>query len=115
METRIKSLVSILTLLFLLIGTTPAAADSNEPWSFDGGGWGHGVGLSQYGSQGMALDDFSAEEIIDFYYSGANVKTLSEVGAEDWLTDPEAIWVGLKQNQPSLTFEASARGCMKAR
>ena len=84
----------------------PAGADSEEPWRFDGGGWGHGLGLSQFGAQGMALDGHSAHAIIGHYYSGAQVQTLTQVGAEDWLYDPEAIWVGLSRDQTSRFFES---------
>ncbi len=38
---------------------------------FDGHGWGHGVGLSQYGAKGMAEQGFDYEEILEFYYKGA--------------------------------------------
>ena len=33
-------------------------------------GYGHGVGLSQWGAQAMALDGKKAEEIIKYYYTG---------------------------------------------
>jgi stage II sporulation protein D len=35
---------------------------------FEGKGWGHGVGLCQWGAYGMAREGFKAEEILDFYY-----------------------------------------------
>ncbi len=38
-----------------------------------GGGWGHGVGLCQWGALGMAQQHFSYEEILNFYYPGANI------------------------------------------
>jgi stage II sporulation protein D len=38
--------------------------------SFDGIGFGHGVGLSQWGAEGMAEKGFKFNEIIDFYYPG---------------------------------------------
>lgn len=37
---------------------------------FTGSGFGHGVGLSQYGAHGMALAGKSYTEILHFYYSG---------------------------------------------
>jgi SpoIID/LytB domain protein len=39
----------------------------------DGRGWGHGVGLCQWGAQGKALQGHTAEEILSFYYRGARV------------------------------------------
>ena len=38
---------------------------------FDGHGWGHGVGMSQYGAKGMAEQGFSYKEILEFYFGGA--------------------------------------------
>jgi stage II sporulation protein D len=37
---------------------------------FEGRGYGHGVGMSQWGAQGMALAGASAEEILKHYYQG---------------------------------------------
>lgn len=36
---------------------------------FKGAGWGHGVGLCQYGSQGMAQEGKSFTDILKFYYN----------------------------------------------
>jgi stage II sporulation protein D len=37
---------------------------------FQGRGYGHGVGMSQWGAQGMALVGKSAEQILKHYYRG---------------------------------------------
>lgn len=42
---------------------------------FEGGrGYGHGVGLCQYGAQGMALDGRSTSDILSFYYPGSGIE-----------------------------------------
>lgn len=41
-----------------------------------GGGFGHGVGMSQNGAKNMAESGMSCEEIITFYYPGISLKTL---------------------------------------
>ena len=46
----------------------------NNHWVLKGKGWGHGVGLSQWGAQQMAVDNKSHQEIINFYYPGAKIK-----------------------------------------
>lgn len=38
-----------------------------------GKGYGHGVGLSQYGAKGMAEQGFTYKEILKFYYTGVDV------------------------------------------
>lgn len=38
-------------------------------------GYGHGVGLSQYGAEGMAKAGYQYDEIIKHYYQGTEIKT----------------------------------------
>jgi stage II sporulation protein D len=52
---------------------------SPEGILFDGRGWGHGVGMCQWGAYGMAARGFGYEEILRFYYPGAEI---SRVPAE---------------------------------
>lgn len=40
---------------------------------FTGFGWGHGVGMCQWGAYGMSKKGYSAEEILKFYYPGAQI------------------------------------------
>lgn len=39
-------------------------------------GYGHGVGMSQYGAQGMAKSGYSYQDIIKHYYQGVEIKKL---------------------------------------
>jgi stage II sporulation protein D len=39
----------------------------------NGRGFGHGVGMCQYGLQGKALAGWKAQQIVNFYYPGANI------------------------------------------
>lgn len=41
-----------------------------------GGGFGHGIGMSQYGAKGMAEAGHTYKEIIDYYYENVVVKKL---------------------------------------
>jgi stage II sporulation protein D len=41
---------------------------------FEGLGWGHGVGLCQWGAYFMAREGKSAQEILNYYYPGSYVK-----------------------------------------
>lgn len=45
-------------------------------FKFHGAGWGHGVGLCQIGALGMALNGYSAEDILKHYFKGVVVKQL---------------------------------------
>jgi stage II sporulation protein D len=41
--------------------------------SFQGRGWGHGVGMSQWGARAMAKAGLSHQEILTFYYGNAQI------------------------------------------
>ena len=44
--------------------------------TFHGRGWGHGVGLSQYGAHGRALDGQTAAQIVGTYFKGTTIGTM---------------------------------------
>ncbi len=46
-------------------------------YTFSGGGLGHGVGMSQYGSYHLARLGYSAENILQFYYPGTAITPLT--------------------------------------
>ncbi|MEO0853330.1 MAG: stage II sporulation protein SpoIID, partial [Cyanobacteria bacterium J06648_11] len=52
--------------------------DNLTGYKFVGGGLGHGVGMSQIGSYNLAAQGYSAQEILQFYYSGATLTTLND-------------------------------------
>jgi stage II sporulation protein D len=43
---------------------------------FEGRGWGHGVGLSQYGAKGMADRGYAYPQILEHYFPGTALATL---------------------------------------
>lgn len=45
----------------------------------EGHGWGHGVGMCQWGAFGMASQGKKADEILKFYYPGAEVVTIDKI------------------------------------
>lgn len=57
--------------------------DENNVTTFHiyGGGYGHGVGMSQNGAQGMAKAGKSYDEILKFFYDGVEVKEIGESGS----------------------------------
>ena len=40
---------------------------------FRGQGWGHGVGMSQWGAAKMGEMNYTTEEILQFYYPGTEI------------------------------------------
>ena len=49
-----------------------ASGGANE-WTFDGKGWGHSLGLSQWGAIGMGRKGFTFDQIIKYYYTGVEI------------------------------------------
>ncbi len=47
-------------------------------YNFVGGGFGHGVGMSQYGSYNLANLGWSAQRILEFYYPATEIKILDD-------------------------------------
>ena len=43
---------------------------------FTGRGYGHGVGMSQWGAKGMAEQGYTAEKILEYYYPGTTLGSL---------------------------------------
>jgi len=55
-----------------------AYATGND-FVFDGRGWGHGVGLSQWGMQDMAEAGIKHDAILKTFYRGVSIKKLTDV------------------------------------
>ena len=66
----------------------PSAAAAPSAFTIHGAGYGHGIGMSQYGAHGMALRGYAAGRILSFYYGGAKAESVSL---------PDTIRVGLLQ------------------
>ncbi len=47
---------------------------NSEQYNFEGRGWGHGIGMSQYGAKQMAEEGYTYDEILQHYYSGVRIK-----------------------------------------
>ena len=53
-------------------GSEPAV--TGKSYTFSGRGWGHHVGMSQYGAKAMAEQGMNYQQILQFYYTGVTVK-----------------------------------------
>jgi SpoIID/LytB domain protein len=99
-----RSLALALVTLSALAGLAslgaPAASagtSSTPEFHFYGGGWGHGVGMSQYGAYGMAVTGSTYTDILSQYYTGTAVKTIAS---------PTKIRVGLIQSRTSTRLQS---------
>ena len=86
-----------LTLVFFLtlISVTNASAVVPKTFVFTGSGYGHGVGLSQYGAKGQALEGKSAIEILNYYFPNAQVTPVE---------DTATISVNIAHQVPALSL-----------
>lgn len=51
---------------------------NNDHFIFTTKGYGHGIGMSQFGADAMAKEGKSYEEIVKYYYQGVEISTLDE-------------------------------------
>lgn len=82
----------------------PSDRQYRDVVQIDGEGWGHGVGMSQWGAQIMAKDGMGYDEILSHYYTGTERLTAPAVV-------PESVVVGLDWGRTSMpiTVEGSAK------
>jgi len=61
-------------LLAKLLSSSLGPITDSQPYGvfiFDGRGWGHGVGMSQWGAYHMSQSGYNYKEILSFYYNNA--------------------------------------------
>jgi stage II sporulation protein D len=84
--------LALATALALLAAAAPASA-ARTSFTIRGAGFGHGIGLSQYGAFGYAVHGASYRDIVLHYYTGTN---LANVGGRTirvlLQSGPKAIW-----------------------
>ena len=100
-----------LALVGALLPATPAMAQTADPsFTVTGSGWGHMVGLSQYGARALATVGRSPSEITGFYYAGTTVQQMTSVLNNFMTTDSDPLWIGLMQNRASFIFRVDGPG-----
>ena len=62
------------TTIELKNSSNSAETFSSGRYTVSGSGWGHNVGMSQYGAKAMAELGFTCEDIINFYYTGVSIE-----------------------------------------
>lgn len=84
---------------FAVRGAVRAIADISPAVQINGRGWGHGVGMSQYGAYAMALQGRSSASILSHYYAGTQVTS-------DPRASSQRIRVGLATGQTATPVRA---------
>jgi SpoIID/LytB domain protein len=103
-HSRLARIAATLTAAILITALPAASGAAAKSFTFLGGGFGHSVGMSQYGAYGMARDGYDWQEIISHYYTGTTI-----VEASPQIIDPP-LWVGLTQEKGRVDFTVVAIG-----
>ena len=90
----------ILVLGGLLLALAPAPA-ADAWWKIKGKGWGHGVGLSQWGAHGYAQHGWGWQRILHHYYANVNIRE----------TGGHKIKVLLQSGQGLVAFDEAKHAC----
>jgi SpoIID/LytB domain protein len=94
-----------------LVGTASAASTPATTLYISGGGYGHGIGMSQYGAYGYALHGWSYQQILAHYYTGTALGTTNPAQTVRVLLGSGsaafagAVRAGGKKLNPSLTYD----------
>lgn len=59
------------------IAAPPAAGQAPADFVFSGGGWGHGLGMGQWGAKGQAEAGRTYDQILSHYYTGSTASQTS--------------------------------------
>lgn len=86
------------------LGGAAASEASAATWVVKGRGWGHGVGMSQYGAYGFAEHGASYREILRHYYTG------TEIGE----ARTRRVRVLLAAGVSTIPFTGASRACGEA-
>ena len=100
--THMKRASPLLIVLAALLAGSPAALAS-DLITVEGGGWGHGIGMPQYGARALAESGRSGEQIIQHYYSGVQFGT---VGQGNVVGHAEPLRIGVAPSSSSQRFWA---------
>jgi len=87
---------------------TPAAKPAGGAFFVSGHGWGHGVGLAQYGAYGYALHGWTYDQIVAHYYPGTELGD-APVKRVRVLLSPAAKSVVISSKAPFAVVDGSGK------
>ena len=97
-RTALARAAGVLTLAAFALLTLPFAASAGTVFLLDGRGWGHGVGLSQWGAEGYARHGYAYERILAHYYPQTELVA----------TQPRPVRVLLERGKTSIRIGSTA-------
>lgn len=114
----IRRTVLLLTAFVALAGSAPALARTADArLTIRGAGFGHGVGMSQYGALGLAQKGAGYREILGHYYTGTSLGTAAPRTVRVLVASPSGVarFTGAtraagRRLKPGSAYGARARG-----
>jgi SpoIID/LytB domain protein len=98
---RTKRFTLVALVAAILLAGLPAQGADNEV-TITGGGWGHGIGMSQYGAKALAEQGLGAHQILQHFYTGASIGTVGQGGLVGHAS-PLRIGVGQSMSRVDFT------------
>jgi stage II sporulation protein D len=95
-----RRLLVLAAALAAVASLAPRASAATRTFTFSGDGWGHGLGMSQYGAKGAAEAGKTYSQILSHFYRSTTVSSK---------TMPGGIRIGLVQGARSISFTGDGR------
>ena len=95
-----RGVVALVSACAALALAAPAANAAGQ-WVITGAGFGHGIGMSQYGAYGSAKNGMSYDAILGQYYTGTNLGTAQS----------QTVRVLLRPYLPAVRFSGASAAC----
>lgn len=93
-----KRALTLVVAAALLVVAPSTPGQAAEDFTFYGAGWGHGLGMSQYGAFGLSKQGWGYKRILRHFYRG------TEVGAAP--STPGKLRIGLAQGKATIHVKA---------
>jgi SpoIID/LytB domain protein len=97
-----RARIATLSLLLLAATAMPSSASGAVAWVVNGGGFGHGVGLSAYGAYGYGLNGFGYRQILHHYFTGIRIAEMRR---------PRLVRVLLTTSSGDVSFSGATNAC----
>jgi SpoIID/LytB domain protein len=95
----VRLIATALLTSFATMVLAPGSASAAETVTLTGRGWGHGIGMSQWGAKGLAEKGLTGTQILTHYYSGTSLTNKAV---------PSSIRVGLLQGRMEIQVNGDA-------
>lgn len=97
--------VPILISVLALTNLPSSSAEVPSSISFSGKGYGHGVGMSQYGARGLALAGDTATAIMNYFFPGSEVMPITDDQILRVNIGHQLTAASLKSDTPGMTLQ----------